>query len=387
MTEPLDVPLTESPRYSFRLLRAGQFKLDGGSMFGLIPRTVWSKSVPTDDRGRITVQHNCLLLERAEGRGPGAEATNSITAASPASVSNLGPRPSALGPSPSRILIECGTGDKLDPKMREVFALENRSIIDALREVDVAPESIDAVVVSHLHFDHAGGLTRLPHEGEKPSWPSPANAMGEGGDDGGGGSSQRGGCLPTFPNAKVYVQEREWRDALVNRSVMTKTYYPDHLHPIAHQVHTIDSPRPFPTGYAPERDEQPRTPIEYRMTEIRPNNLGTLGTGIFVFLVPGHTWGQQAVLFREPDTTQGPGRTIVFTPDVMPTIAHNGAAYSLAYDVEPYTSMISRRWLLTAAAERGWVLCLDHEPGNPLVRVKPNTKGWFDLIPEESPRT
>jgi glyoxylase-like metal-dependent hydrolase (beta-lactamase superfamily II) len=325
-------------RYTFRLLRAGQFKLDGGSMFGLIPRSVWSKSVPTDDKGRITVQHNCLLLERAEGN--------------------------------PRILIECGTGDKLDPKMREVFALENRSIIDALREVNVAPESIDAVVVSHLHFDHAGGLTRMPRDGEAPTWPCPPN------DDGGGGSSQRGGCVPTFPNAKVYVQEREWRDALVNRSVMTKTYYPDHLHPIAHQVQTIDSPRPFPTGYAVDRDELPKTPIEYRMTEICPNS------GVYVFLVPGHTWGQQAVLFREPDTERGPGRTIVFTPDVMPTIAHNGAAYSLAYDVEPFTSMVSRRWLLTAAAERGWVLCLDHEPGNPLVRVKANAKGWFDLLPE-----
>ena len=268
--------------------------------------------------------------------------------------------------------------------MREVFALENRSIIDALREVNVAPESIDAVVVSHLHFDHAGGLTRLPRDGESPTWPSPANSKGEGGDDGGGGSSQRGGCVPTFPNAKVYVQEREWRDALVNRSVMTKTYYPDHLHPIAHQIQTIDSPRPYPTGLTPDRDELPRTPIEYRMTEIVHANVPT---GVFVFLVPGHTWGQQAVLFREPDTAERPGRTIVFTPDVMPTLSHNGAAYSLAYDVEPYTSMLSRRWLLTAAAERNWVLCLDHEPGHPLVRVKANAKGWFDLVPEpEGPR-
>lgn len=332
-----------SPRSTFRLLRAGHFKLDGGSMFGLIPRGVWSRSVPTDDKGRISVQHNCLLLDRV-GQVPAGQ--------------------------PRRMLIECGSGDKLDPKMREIFALENRSIIDALGEVGVAPESIDAVVVSHLHFDHAGGLTRLPREGERPTWPCPPN------DDGGGGSSQRAGCVPTFPNATIYVQEREWNDAIVNRSVMTKTYYPDHLFPIAHQVVKIDSPRPFVTGYTPERDELPATPIEYRMTEICPDS------GVYVFLVPGHTWGQQAVLFREPDSASAPGRTIVFTPDVMPTIAHNGAAYSLAYDVEPYTSMVSRRWLLTAAAKHDWVLCLDHEPGHPLVRVRENVKGWFDLVPE-----
>ena len=101
-----------------------------------------------------------------------------------------------------------------------------------------------------------------------------------------------------------------------------------------------------------------------------------------VFLTPGHTWGQQAIKFQEPDAPHGKGRTIVFVPDVMPTAAHLGAAYSLAYDVEPYTSMLSRRWLLTEAAQHDWVLHLDHEPGHPLFRVKANTKGWFDLIPE-----
>jgi hypothetical protein len=79
-------------------------------------------------------------------------------------------------------------------------------------------------------------------------------------------------------------------------------------------------------------------------------------------------------------TTQG--RTIVFTPDVMPTAWHLGAAYSLGYDVEPYTSMISRGWFLAEAARRDWMLCLDHEPGNPFFRVRANDKGWFDLVPD-----
>src|SRR4051812_31675121 len=91
----------ENVRYTWRLLRAGEFRLDGGSMFGLIPKTVWSRSVPTDDRGRITVQHNCLLLE---GAG-------------------------------KKILIEVGTGNKLDAKSREIFAMDNRWIADALQEV------------------------------------------------------------------------------------------------------------------------------------------------------------------------------------------------------------------------------------------------------------
>jgi hypothetical protein len=71
----------------------------------------------------------------------------------------------------------------------------------------------------------------------------------------------------------------------------------------------------------------------------------------------------------------------VFTPDVMPTVHHAGAAYSLAYDVEPYTSMLTRRWFLTEAARRGWLLVLDHEPGEPRQTVTETSRGWFDLTP------
>jgi len=357
----LSTPMTTSPftpappaLYTFKLLRAASFKLDGGSMFGLIPRVVWSKTVPTDDKGRITVQHNCLLLDRVT---PSSE-TPEI--------------------SPRRVLIEVGSGDKLDPKMQEVFALERapgttrpRTIIDALAEVGATPESIDAVVVSHLHFDHAGALTRLPRSGERPTWAAPPNS------DGGGGSSQAGGCCVTFPNASIHVQAREWHDAIANRSVMTKTYFPDHLHPIADRLKLVDSPRPFPFGFTPNRDDLPSTPIELRETELWP------GGGLSVFLVPGHTWGQQAIKFTEPGPDLGgKGRTIVFTPDVMPTVNHSGAAYSLSYDVEPYTSMVTRRWFLAEAARSDWVLCLDHEPGHPLVRVKDNGNGWFTLVHE-----
>lgn len=294
-------------------------------MFGLVPRVVWSKSVPTDDRGRITVQHNCLLLERS---GP--------------------------GDGPKLILLEAGTGDKLDAKSRDIFALEQRSIVDALHEADCRPEDINAAIVTHLHFDHAGGLTRLCRAGEKPDWAEAGMA----------------GVKLTFPSATVFTQAREWNDALANRSVMTRTYFRDHLEPIRSQVRLVDSPRPFPLGYTPDRDETPLTPVSLRTTEVAP--------GLFVFLVPGHTWGQQAMMFTD---TQG--RTVVFTPDVMPTAAHVGAAYSLGYDVEPYTSMISRRWFLEEAATGNWLLALDHEPGNPLRAVRrtgEGAKGWFELV-------
>jgi hypothetical protein len=63
----------------------------------------------------------------------------------------------------------------------------------------------------------------------------------------------------------------------------------------------------------------------------------------------------------------------------MPTVNHLGAAYNMAYDVEPYISTVTRRWFLNEAAQRNWLLVLDHEPGNPCVRVQPDDKGWFKL--------
>jgi glyoxylase-like metal-dependent hydrolase (beta-lactamase superfamily II) len=277
-------------------------------MFGVIPRVIWSKAITPDDRNRITVAHNCLLLANDN----------------------------------HRILIETGSGNKLDEKMRAIFGLTDYTIAEALRDAGCACEDVGHVIVSHLHFDHAGGLTR--RVGDKVEL--------------------------SFPGARIITQKQEWHDAIENNSVMTRTYYRDHLDPIRDRVALVDSAPPFDSAHHPDKDALPGTTVQQRMTRVLP--------GIDVFLVPGHTWGQQAIAFRDEQD-----RTIVFTPDVMPTIHHVGAAYNLAYDVEPYTSTLSRRWLLDEAMKNEWLLFLDHEPGNPLVRVRADGKGWYKLEPDE----
>jgi len=151
---------------------------------------------------------------------------------------------------------------------------------------------------------------------------------------------------------------------------MTRTYLTDHLGPIRDHLHLIDSPEPFEPGTRPDRSKLPATSVAERETEVVP--------GIHVLRVPGHTWGQHAIRF-----TDDRDRTVVFTPDLMPTVHHVSPAYSLAYDVEPYVTVVTKNWFLKAAAEQDWLLVLDHEPGNPVVRVRPDGKGWFQLHPED----
>src|SRR4051812_44934819 len=155
-----------SIRYKFQALRAGPLKLDGGGMFGLIPRVVWSKAIAPDDKHRITVAHNCLLLTRTDDTG-----------------------------KLHRVLIETGSGDKLDEKMKSIFGLTDDTIVQAVEDAGCSCDDITDVIVSHLHFDHAGGLTRK----------APGSAVGP---------------AITFPNAQIWTQNQEWHDALQNNSVM-----------------------------------------------------------------------------------------------------------------------------------------------------------------------
>ncbi len=328
-------------QYKWTVLRASQFLLDGGGMFGIIPRVVWERSVTPDEKHRVRLMHNCVLLESVE--------------------------PDPKTGKPHRYLIEAGTGDKLDAKMSGIFGLDGRTVESEVQRVGVDPSDIEATIVSHLHFDHAGGLTRRAREGEEPDWVAtkPGAASGD--------------CAQvkfTFPNAEMIVQKREWVDARNNDAVMTRTYYRDHILPFEdeHQplsdgrprLRMVESARPFPLNRKPSRDEMPKNTLEERLTEVLP--------GVKVFLVPGHTWGQQAVMFEDEQ-----GRTIVFTPDVMPTHYHIGQPYSLGYDVEPYTSMVTKNWFLHEAAERGWMLLLDHEPGNPCFSVLRSDQSWYEL--------
>lgn len=274
--------------WNVTLLRAGEFRLDAGCMFGIIPSPVWRKWCTPDEANRMPLQTNSLLLER-DGR---------------------------------LVVVEVGIGDKFGPKEREIYAMEDRAIHDALHEIDCDPRDIDAVIVTHLHFDHAGGLTRHGAGGDSPAL--------------------------TFPDAEIIVQRREWEDAIANRSTMHKTYLKDHLTPeVAERVTLVDGE-----------------------DEVLP--------GVHVFPVPGHTWGQQAVRIDA-----GARGQVVFVPDVLPTRWHARPSACMAYDVEAWTSQQERAKLLRAAVEKGWKLVLDHEHGHPVFEARTHPERPGEHVIEE----
>ncbi|RMF33082.1 MAG: MBL fold metallo-hydrolase, partial [Chlorobiota bacterium] len=134
-------------KYTVRLLDAGRFGLDGGAMFGVVPKPLWSKAYhPGDQVNRIPMATRLLLIEWDD----------------------------------RRLLVDTGNGTKLSPKLQEIYAIDTAypALPRLLVEAGIPPESITDVVLTHLHFDHAGGATTID------------------------GSA----IVPTFPNARYYVQ-------------------------------------------------------------------------------------------------------------------------------------------------------------------------------------
>ncbi len=154
----------------FHVISAGRLLLDGGAMFGVIPRPLWEKRMPPDARNRITLSMNCLLI-RTAGK---------------------------------RILVETGAGDKMDAKFRGIYGLDGPFLVDGLRAYDVRPEDVDIVVNTHLHFDHCGGNTRI----------------------------ENGAVVPAFPNARYVVHKGEFDHAMNPNERDRASYFPENYVPL-----------------------------------------------------------------------------------------------------------------------------------------------------------
>ncbi|MGA8767803.1 MAG: MBL fold metallo-hydrolase [Candidatus Acidiferrales bacterium] len=154
----------------FHVFSTGRLLLDGGAMFGVIPRPMWEKKMQPDARNRITLSMNSFLIH-AGGK---------------------------------RILVETGAGEKMTAKLRDIYGLDGPFLDDGLRRYGVRPEDIDIVLDTHLHFDHCGGNTRV--EMDK--------------------------IVPAFPNARYFVQRGEFEHAMNPNERDRASYFPENYAPL-----------------------------------------------------------------------------------------------------------------------------------------------------------
>jgi len=171
--------------YDVTYVIEGHCWLDGGAMFGVVPRTLWERAMPPDERNRIRLACNILVLR-----------------------------------SPSRVVIvDTGCGDKWDEKNRTIYRIEpaDGGLKGALASKGVTVDDVTDVVQTHLHFDHAGGGTRRSPDGT---------------------------CHPTFPRATYHVQRRHWEWALQPTERDQASFIADNLLPLqaSGRLHLIDGP-------------------------------------------------------------------------------------------------------------------------------------------------
>lgn len=170
-------------------LSDGIFRLDGGAMFGVVPKVFWNRLNPADEQNRIELGLNSLLIKTEQ----------------------------------KNILIDTGIGDKFDEKFIEIYKIEKqKDLTTSLGEIGLSLDDVDIVVNTHLHFDHCGGNTKKE---EKK-------------------------VVPTFPRARYYIQKGEWEDACNPNERTKASYLKDNFVPIEEngQLQLIDGDTEIVSG-------------------------------------------------------------------------------------------------------------------------------------------
>jgi glyoxylase-like metal-dependent hydrolase (beta-lactamase superfamily II) len=259
-------------RFRLHALQAGGQRLDGGAMFGVVPRPLWERRIAPDARNRIQLGMRCLLIEHDDGL----------------------------------VLVDTGVGNKESAKFRDIYGVENAAadggtwLEASLRALGFAPDDVRLVINTHLHFDHAGGNTRVD----------------------GGGAVQ-----PTFARARYVVQRGEHHYATHTNERTAASYFPHNWDALlaGGLLELIDGER-----------------------EIVP--------GVRVVASAGHVPFHQSVL-----VDGGDGAVACFLGDVCPTASHLPLPWIMGYDVEPLVTLESKRRLLARAADERWLLVFEHD--------------------------
>jgi len=261
-------------------IEAGAQLLDGGAMFGVVPKPLWEKRIPADHRNRIPLALRCLLIEA----------------------------PQAL------VLVDTGVGNKGDEKFHDIYGISNRGdptrLEDAIRHAGFDPTDVDIVLNTHLHFDHAGGNTRVDEDGR---------------------------VHVSFPGARYVVQKGELDFAHSQNERIRASYILDNIDPIT------------------------RSGL-WDLVE----GGGEVTKGVSVVQTPGHTPFHHSVMIESD------GEVACYLADVCPTEAHLPLPWIMGYDLEPLVTLETKRGLWKRALEEDWLLIFEHDPRTPWGRLDPD---------------
>ncbi|BCX05371.1 MAG: MBL fold metallo-hydrolase [Candidatus Roseilinea sp.] len=289
------------------LLSDGTSYWDGGGTFGLVPRIRWMKLLPPDELNRVPQELRCVLIE-ADSK---------------------------------RILVDCGVGNKPNDLIATQYDVRrsNGTLIDDLARLGLRPADIDIVILTHLHGDHSGWTTVLSAD--------TTQAVGE--------ASRDRVPIPTFTNARYYVQRREYEDATHPNERTRNTYFAENFVPLMqHGVLTLLD------GEA----------------QITPS--------VRVVPTPGHTAGHQSVII-EPHSGGAASPPVFLIGDMAPFMIHfERLPWVTAYDVLPMVTIETKRRWQQWAFERRAVLVSCHDTRQPVGRLVRNDKGLFSVVPLEA---
>jgi glyoxylase-like metal-dependent hydrolase (beta-lactamase superfamily II) len=261
----------------------GTYVLDGGAFFGVIPKIMWSRKMVADEQNRVTSGLNSLVVQMDTPR------TGKQT-----------------------ILIETGMGNKLADRMVKFYG-QPAKLLDDLSAGGLAPEDVDIVINSHLHFDHCGWNTVRDKNGK---------------------------IVPTFPRAKYYAPEGEWQYARKPTERDAISYIPDNYDPLV---------------------------ASGQMTLLKGGE--EIVPGISVKTFRGHTASMQAVI-----VTSG-GKTACYISDLIPTSAHIDLAWGMGFDLYPLDTIESKKAYYAKATAEKWLTVFTHDPKTPWAHVEKDELG------------
>ncbi len=263
-------------------LETGSFALDGGAMFGVVPKNLWSKAYnPGDELNRIPMVARVLLV-RWENRV---------------------------------MLVDTGNGSKMSEKLRSIYKVDNSqyTLLDSLHSIGLRPDDVTDVLLTHLHFDHAGGATHM----------------------------ENGLAIPSFKNATYYVQRDHYEWALHPTVKDQASFWPENYQPL----------------------------IDHDQLELLDGD-GWLFPGLGVECFHGHTKALQMLKVQDDN------KTVVFPADLFPTHAHIPVPYVMGYDNFPLTTIEEKNRTLAKAVEEDWIVVFEHDAFVRAGKVVRNEKGY-----------